>query len=133
MSSDHLNSPWSPASRASDDNKLLKPHVEEYVRMAHTCVEKMSRLWNEIEFPRDDRLRELDDISQEVKFVWSSAVEKAEKRKEEYQRRIDDAVQEIYRFVSSTSQTITGVPETEFKKSWAKLRGRYIAKELRVY
>ena len=97
MSSDYGNSVWKSELRAGDDTKLLPPHVEEYARMAQTCLERMSRLWNEIELPRDERRGELEDISREVAHVWSMAMERAERRKDERQQQIDHSVQEIYR------------------------------------
>lgn len=97
MSSDYGSSLWKSDSRGCDDSKLLSPHVEEYARMAQTCIEKMSRLWNEIELPRDERRGEVDDIYEEVCRVWGVAVERAQRKKEERQEQIDRAIQEIYR------------------------------------
>ena len=80
-----------------DDCKLLTPHIEDYSRTAHACIEKISRLWNEIELPREERQRELDEVLDAVRHTWSLAVERAERKKEELQRQIDEAVEEIYR------------------------------------
>lgn len=97
MSSDYLGYSWKSESRTCDDSRLLSPHIEQYAKMAHAYIEKISRLWNEIEYPIDERRGELDEIFQSVQHVWNHALNRAEKKKEERQRQIDEAVAEIYR------------------------------------
>jgi len=97
MSSDFVSAVWKSETRGSDDNRLLSHHIEDYVQIAKACIEKMSKLWNEIEFPRDNRQREFEDINEAVRKIWDSAVDRAEKKKDEYQQQIDEAVREIYK------------------------------------
>jgi len=134
MSSDYTNAVWKTDSRAGDDSKLLPSHVEDYAQMAQMCLERMSRIWNEIELPRDKRRGELDDISHEVAHVWSMAIERAKRKKEECQQQIEDSVQEIYRIKEelgefsrdSHRQGIEGVLKLE-KIVGCSLQARYEA------
>eukprot|EP00210_Caulerpa_lentillifera_P006216 g5938.t1 len=88
---------WNAAFKTADDGKLLKTHVEEYAKMAQTCVDKVSRLWNEIGLPRSDRQKEFDEVATAVRNVWSATVDRAERKKRERQKEIEEAVSEIYR------------------------------------
>lgn len=97
MSAESEGHNWNAAFKTADDAKLLKAHIDEYTRMAQICVDKVSRLWNEVGLPRGDRQREFDEVATAVRNVWSATVDRAERKKRERQTEIEDAVSEIYR------------------------------------
>jgi len=97
MSAESEGHNWNTAFKTADDAKLLKAHIDEYARMTQICVDKVTRLWNEVGLPRGDRQKEFDEVATAVRNVWSATVDRAERKKRERQKEIEEAVSEIYR------------------------------------
>lgn len=124
---------WSVAFKTADDAKLLNTHIEDYSKMAQICVERVSRLWNELGFSRGDRQQEFDEVATAIRNVWSATLDRAERKKRERQQEIDDAVAEIYRY--DPSLNLCRYPSSfgeESRKSWVTAHGIVASKGSKV-
>ena len=79
------------------DPEVLQEQSQSYLQHSKVCTEQLHHAWQDLEISREDQCRELTEITNRAKAVWSQAVQFAEDKRTGLQDRIGDSVIEIDR------------------------------------
>lgn len=57
----------------------------------------MNKIWSDIGLSKEDQREQLVAVDENINRVWNTAVEMAEAQKQDFQEKLDEAVEEIYK------------------------------------